>query len=1294
MLVLGLVIAFVLTSVPVNHGAVASGPTPTPFKSTPISEKAGSSADGQVNDLPLMWQAGFDDIKFERISLEQGLSGNTVFCVLQDSKGFMWFGTHDGLNRYDGYDFEVYRYIPEDPHSLSDNVVRTIYEDRFGVLWIGTDGGGLNRFDRGSKQFVRYRNDPNDPDSLSHNDVRAIYEDLSGTLWVGTGGGGLNRFDRETQSFTHYEYNSHNPDSLSHNFVTSIYRDRFGVLWIGTNGGGLNQFDQENNRFIRYQTSPDDPHSLGDTYEVSTDPKSPSSSYVMTIFEDRFGTLWVGTWGGLDRFDRETEQFTHYQNDPNDLGTLSHNYVHAIYEDRSGAFWVGTGGGGLNRFDRATEQFVQYRTNPDDPYSLSNDRIWSIYQDRSGVLWIGTAGGGLNKFDRGTEKFAHYQTDFSDSYSLSHNDVTSIYEDSSGILWIGTGGGGLDKFDPVTGRFTHLQGDLSGAYTLSHNNVASIYQDPLGALWIGTFGGLDKFYSTNERFTHYQHEPGDIYSLSGNSVRAIYQDRFGVLWIGTTAGLNRVSRRVNGFVRYQHDPADPTSLSHDNVFSIYEDRSGVLWIGTFGGGLNEFDRESDSFIRHQNDPDDSNSLSDNNVASIYQSESGALWIGTYGGGLNKLDLETRTFTHYRYREGGLPGDMVYCILEDDVLPGDGGPNLWLSTNHGVSKFDPQTETFKNYDVRDGLQGDEFNAGACYKSSSGEMFFGGPNGLNAFYPDRIKDNTYVPPIVLTSLTQDGQDVDLGPAVEDVLKVTLHWPDNSFEFEFAALSYIQPEKNQYAYMLEGFDQDWEYTETRRFGRYTNLPGKTYILRIKGSNNDGIWNEEGVSVMITVVPPFWETWWFRGIVALILLGATIGGYRWRVQSVETRNRALQTLVEERTHALEQRTHETERRRQELEALYRADAELHRHLRLDQVLQALVDIAVDILQADKSSLMVWDDRREKLVVRFARGFRFETLSEMSFAPGVGTVGHVAVTGEPIIVEDTRTNPRVIQRATAAAPEGICSFMLVPIKVGGEVFGVFSADYVRPRAFGDDEKRLFIALAQRAALAIDTAQLYEQSQEVAVVQERSRLARDLHDAVTQTLFSASLIAETLPDLWEADQDEGRQLLKELRLLSRGALAEMRSLLLELRPAALAEASIEHLLHQLAEAVTGRTGIPVAVTVKGRCVLPSDVHVTLYRIAQEALNNVVKHANASQVTVGLRCLPGSEGEQGGGIELCVSDDGCGFDPESVPPDRLGLGIIRERVQAIGATLEIESKPGHGARIVTVWQGNEKSELET
>jgi signal transduction histidine kinase len=371
-----------------------------------------------------------------------------------------------------------------------------------------------------------------------------------------------------------------------------------------------------------------------------------------------------------------------------------------------------------------------------------------------------------------------------------------------------------------------------------------------------------------------------------------------------------------------------------------------------------------------------------------------------------------------------------------------------------------------------------------------------------------------------------------------------------------------------------------------------------------------------------------------------------------------------------------ETERHTQDLTALYSADEQLYRHLDLDQVLQALVDVAVDILQADKSSLMVWDEEHKKLVVRAARGFSPQTISQMTFAPGEGTVGQVAVSGQAAVVEDTHVDPHVARRITD--PENIRSFMHVPIEIKGQIFGVFNADYTEPRAFGEDEMRLFTALAQRAALAIQNAQLYEQAQELAVVEERQRLARDLHDAVTQTLFSTSLIAEVLPRIWERNPEEGQRRLGEVRELTRGALAEMRTLLLELRPATLLEANLGDLLRQLGEAITGRARVPVDVQIEGEVAQMSpDIKVALYRIAQESLNNVAKHSGAGQATVHLCYGPGQ-------VNLDITDDGCGFDVKDIPPDHLGVGIMRERAETIGAKLTIESQVEQGTKVTVVW----------
>jgi signal transduction histidine kinase len=449
--------------------------------------------------------------------------------------------------------------------------------------------------------------------------------------------------------------------------------------------------------------------------------------------------------------------------------------------------------------------------------------------------------------------------------------------------------------------------------------------------------------------------------------------------------------------------------------------------------------------------------------------------------------------------------------------------------------------------------------------------------------------------------------------------------------------------------------------------------------------------------MMPPFLNTWWFIGGLALLLLAVALVTYRLWLGGVAARRRELERQVEERTHALEQRTRELEdrnqeieQRRQELEVLYRADEALYRDLDLDHVLQTLVDTAIAMLEADKGALLVWDEDSQTLSIRVAHGFKAETLAQSRFALGEGVVGRVAVSGKPAMVENVDADPRVTRSITDT--EGIHAFLQVPIDVGGEVFGVFSADYLQPRHFNQAEVSLLVALAERAALAIRNAQLYEKTQETAARQERSRLARDLHDAVTQTLFSASLIAEVVPRTWQRDQEAGLELLEKLRALNRGALAEMRTLLLELRPAALVETQLDDLLRQLAQAATGREGLPVEVVVDCDCNLPEDVHIALYRISQEALNNVVKHAWASQAKVALSCARCRSGEElfGGPEELVltIQDDGKGFDPAVITPDHLGLGIMRERADSINARLSVDSAPGRGTLVEVVWRREE------
>jgi signal transduction histidine kinase/ligand-binding sensor domain-containing protein/class 3 adenylate cyclase/CheY-like chemotaxis protein len=837
-----------------------------------------------------------EHIKFEHLSVEQGLSQNTVQCILQDHLGFMWFGTQNGLNKYDGYSFTIYKPDPQNLQSMSDSRIESLYEDHIGTLWIGTKNGGLDQFDPVTETFQHYQYDSENPQSLSNNNVLTIYEDPSGALWIGTEKG-LNQFDRSAKTFKRYQHEPDNPHSLRHNSVSSIYEDQEGELWIGTWGGGLSRISREDRaavNFRHYQYDSENPQSLSD-------------NWVRSITEDRHGVLWVATKSGLsclNREDRTTGTFRRFQHERQNPRSLSHNDVWPLYVDRSGNVWIGTHGGGLNRFDSASGTFRHFRNDQQNLHSLSSDEVLSIYEDRSGAMWIGTRDG-VNRFDRTQAPFRNYQHDPQNPRSLSDNSVWTIYEDRDGDVWLGTMSGGLNQLDRATGGFRHFQYDANNPSSLPNNSVWAIYEDRNGELWVGTKGGLSRMKRGDQaqaRFRHYKHDPKNPQSLSRSWVTTIYEDANKAFWIGTWGGgLNRFDRAAETFRYFRHDANDPHSLSSDAVWLIHEDRAGKLWFAT-EAGLDQFDRASETFKHYQHDSKNPNSLSNNSIWSIYEDRAGVLWIGTRAG-LNRLDRRAETFKHYREKDG-LPNEVIYGILEDDH------GNLWLSTNKGLSKFNPETETFRNYDVRDGLQSNEFNADAAFRSRSGEMFFGGINGFNVFHPDSVKDNPYIPPVAITSLKRYNTEVAEGIAIAEKgisVKpgIELTYKDDILVFEVAALNFRHSAKNRYAYKLEGMNDLWVQLGTKREITFTNLDPGDYTLRVKGSNNDGVWNEEGAALKITITPPWWETWWAYTFYGLLFVGVIAGYIRYKTQA-QAKELAL------RNQQLEQERQVTERLRQ----------------------------------------------------------------------------------------------------------------------------------------------------------------------------------------------------------------------------------------------------------------------------------------------------------------------------------------------------------------------------------------------
>jgi len=818
-----------------------------------------------------------NNIRFEHITSEQGLSQDIVSCILQDKQGFMWFGTQDGLNRFDGYGFRTYKYNPDDPTSLPGNKVISIYEDYSGTLWIGTEGGGLCRFNREKENFIRYRYKDN-IDLIPGCDIEivsAIIGDRDGILWVGTWGG-LVRFDPLKQQLSYFTHQAGMPGTLSDNKIRALYREKSGIIWIGTEEGGLNSFDPQKETFTSYKYKPNEADSL-------------SSNRVYAILEDSKENLWVGTSSGLDRYDRKKKNFIHYRHHPQKANSLSNNTIKTIFEDSRGNLWVGTNEGGLNRLDSFSEKTFTYCIHePGNPSSLSNNGIRCIWEDTANCLWIGTFGGGINRIDPFKQQFSHLNARPKIPLILSRSDVNCFYEDKEGIFWIGTFDQGLKQFNLRTGRIKNYKKGLS-ADSLSNNWVMAIDEDKTGAIWIGTWGGgINCFNRETGKFTRYTYRDGCTRCPGSNDIFCLHSDQENNLWIGTwKGGLNRLNLATMEFEYFKSDPKNPYSIRSNGATSIFPDyeQGEIFWIGTYTSGLECFNRKTGHFTHYLHKPDNPDSLSHNSVQYIYISPDNPhiIWIGTLGGGLNKFNKKTKHWRHYT-EEDGLSNNTVVGILEDK------NNNLWLSTTRGISHFNPVNEVFTNYYEEDGLQGNEFNQGAIYKGRNGKFYFGGVNGFNAFFPGKIKKNSFEPPVVITDFKVFNRDFHLEKSILETKEIKLSYRD-TLAFEFAALNYIAPAKNRYAYKLEGFDKNWIQLGKKREITFSSLPPGKYVLRIKGSNNDGVWNEKGTSLKITIVPPFWFTWWFR-VLVLLMIGTLI--YLWHRSRMKHLSLRLKTEKE----------------------------------------------------------------------------------------------------------------------------------------------------------------------------------------------------------------------------------------------------------------------------------------------------------------------------------------------------------------------------------------------------------------
>ena len=788
-------------------------------------------------------------IVFNHLTVEDGLSQSSVTCILQDSKGFIWFGTQDGLNKYDGYRFKIFKNDPSDSTSLTENFIFSIIEDRSGNLFIETQNGTLHQYIPLSESFQVVPKDSLSLTDAKVSTVGAMLYESSGILWSGGLGKGigLKRTDTNTGLSRTFKHDPSDPSSLSDDKVYSILRDKYGNLWIGT-FQGLDRFDETTGNFFHYRHNPNNPGSLAD-------------DWVWPLFEDSRGNLWIGTVrAGLCKFDRRSNSFIRYQNDPNDPTSINDNFIFSIYEDRSGLIWIGTNLGGISYFNPSKQAFEHFKHDPDNKNSLSNDVVLSMFANKSGEYWVGTRDGGLNKLDYTTRRFTHYYHNPLDANSLSSNTIQTLLEDHSGIIWIGSYSSGLDSFDPKSGTFKHYQHDPLDPGTITDDRIYSLAEGKDGSIWIGTYGG----------------------------------------------GLNRIDRNSGQVSSYQSNENDSSSISSNATWAIAFDNSDNLWIGTFGGGLNLFNRRNHTFKHFKHDPDDSTSIVDNNVIRVFKDSQGNMWFGTTKG-FSKYSWLSGNFKNYTEKDG-LANSFVYGILEDNK--GD----LWLSTNNGLSQFNPEKETFRNYYDKDGLQGNEFNQNAYAKDTkTGNLLFGGLNGFTVFNPDSLKDNNYIPPIEFTDYVRYNTDFEEGkPIIEKGISVrkdiSLTYKDNIVTLGFASLSFYNNLKNQYRYKLEGFNENWIQLGNNHSVTFTNLSAGDYNLKVIGSNNDGLWNEEGTSLKIQVSPPWWRTNF-----AYSIYGIAFFSFLFAIRQVELNRREQKAQIRE--SALRIKATEAEKRALEIE-------------------------------------------------------------------------------------------------------------------------------------------------------------------------------------------------------------------------------------------------------------------------------------------------------------------------------------------------------------------------------------------
>ncbi len=947
--------------------------------------------------LPLAQSQTFD-FKFENYTTLDGLSDPNVNTILQDSRGYLWIGTNNGLNRWNGYEYKIYKNNPNDSLTISDNFINVVFEDTNEIVWIGTYHG-LCKYDRNADKFINYYLNPSEALSLSYNNIKDIQCFSKNQLLLATQGGGLLVFNTDEGLHADFLNDFSDDNSIQSNNVNAIFKDEAGTFWVGTNQG-LSKIIVENEQIVSFKN-----------YQPTDDFFGNNS--IVSIMEDKYKRLWLASnGGGVMTFSPENNSFSFFDNR---LSGLNSPIINVLFADSKGRIWIGSNAG-LHLYDKELSRFLLFLQNKEKPCSLNSNKINTIYEDKAGIIWFGT-NNGINKLTQTMNLFKHFLHVPSDSSSLINNNVNAIRTDAKGRIWIGTDKG-LDFTDGRSNTFTHYRFSEQNAF-LNKVKFSDIYQDYSGIFWFATWGNglvmLDPKTETVKTFLK-----KETNSISDNHVRLIYEDRSGMLWISTLRGLNSYDRKKDVFRNYLHNKDKPNSISHNFVTAICEDRKGNFWLGTKRGGLNLLDRDKGVFT-HFKKEENTNSISDNSISTIIETKDGKIWIGTRNG-LNEFDFLKKKFVSYHLKDGLC--DNYICAIQEDA-----NNHLWISTKNGMSKFIPKDKLFINFSKKNGLQANEFNVGASRKGRKGNLLFGGVNGFNMFVPDSIKKNRFYPLIIISSFKVKNVEIRpnepspsgvilLKKDINETEEIILSPSDNNFSFEFSASHFVSPQYNKFLYKMDGYDEDWTVTDyEHRYATYMNLPEGVYVFRVRAANSDGIWNEVGKSIVIKIGLPFWRHLWFQMLIGIGILALLFAFYKSRVRELTLKNnrgkrelsKIKKELVEkndtiaEKENRLEEyfiKYHKLESLIQEVKnAVYIVNPQGE----FEWVNQGFVDLYhynMDSLASHKSGSLyrfMNDENLKKAVTKCCENFR-RTVFETKVENLEGKTLHVKTTINPII--------------------------------------------------------------------------------------------------------------------------------------------------------------------------------------------------------------------------------------------------------------------------------------------------------